>query len=206
MQKTKHIKGFTLVELLIALVITGIVLTAVATLAFAVGTANKTTNDLSLKQAQVRFTTLRIQDLIRYSKLICFAGSNDMAIWRADDNNDGKINIGELVYIESGTNQDHLRICEFPSTSSELINPGSIGTFASNWWSTYCSDAACTQVVPECSNVQFGFDVLPPQSGFVSITFDIVENNIIRQCQIAGKVRGPAINLLDGGDITGDDD
>jgi prepilin-type N-terminal cleavage/methylation domain-containing protein len=206
MQETKHIRGFTLVELLIALVITGIVLTAVATLAFAMGTANKATEDLSLKQAQVRFATLRIQDLIRHSRLICFAGNEDVAIWRADDNDDGKINIGELVYIEAGPDRDHLRICEFTSSDSTAINLGSINSFANNWWSVYCSDVDYTVIVPECSDVQLNLDVLPPQSGFVGITFNIVENNIVRQCQITGKVRGPAINQLNEGDITSDDD
>jgi prepilin-type N-terminal cleavage/methylation domain-containing protein len=206
MQKTKKTKGFTLVELLVALVITGIVLTAVATLAFAMGTANDVTGDLSLKQAQVRFATLRIQDLIRHSKLICFAGSDDIAFWRADDNNDGNINIGELVYIEAGPNRDHLQICEFSSSDSTAINLGSISTFADNWWSAYCSEADYIVVVPECGNVQFEFDILPPQSGFVGISFDVVENDIVRQCQITGKIRGPAVNLLNQGDITSDDD
>ncbi len=206
MQNTKQIKGFTLVELLIALVITAIVLTAVATLAFAMGTANNVTGDLSLKQAQVRFATLRIQDLIRHSKLICFAGSDDIAIWRADDNNDGNINIDELVYIEAGSDRDHLKICEFISSDSTAINLGSINSFANNWWSVYCSDADYTVVVPECSNVQFDLDILPPQSGLISITFDIVENNIVRQCQIIGKARSPAVNLLNEGNITSDDD
>ncbi len=207
MQKTKkYTKGFTLVELLIALVITAIVLTAVATLAFAMGTANKATDDLSLKQAQVRFATLRIQDLIRHSKLICFVGNDDMAIWQVDNNNDGKINIGELVYIEAGPNRDHLRICEFSSSDDTAINLDSISSFANNWWSVYCDGADYTVIVPECSDVRFNFDVLPPQSKFVSITFNIVENNIVRQCQITGKVRGPAINLLNEDDITSDDD
>jgi prepilin-type N-terminal cleavage/methylation domain-containing protein len=206
MRKKKHIKGFTLVELLIALVITCMILTAVATLAFAMGTANKATDDLSLKQAQIRFATLRIQDLIRHSKLICFAGNNDIAIWRADDNYDGNINIGELVYIEAGPNQDHLRICEFFSSDDTTINLGSISSYANSWWSVYCDDVGYTEVVPECSNVQFKLDVLPPQSRFVIITFNIIENNIVRQCQITGKIRGPAINLLNEGDITSDDD
>lgn len=206
MQKTKQTKGFTLVELLVAMVITGIVLSAVAALAFAMGTANDATDDLSLKQTQIRFATLRIQDLIRHSKLMCFAGSDDIAFWRADDNNDGNINIGELVYIEAGANKDHLRICEFSSSDDTAINLSSISTFADNWWSAYCSDADYIVVVPECSNVQFEFDILPPQSGFVGITFDVVENDIVRQCQITGKIRGPAVNLLNEGDITSDDD
>lgn len=203
---TRYEKAFTLVELLVALIVTSIVITAVATLAFALGTANDATDDLNLKQAQVRFTTLRIQELIRHSKLICFVSSDDLALWRADDNNDGNINIGELVYIEIGPNRDHLQLCEFPSSDSSVINLGSIDAIAANWWSAYSSDIDYTQVMPQCSNVQFGFDLLPPQSRFVSITFDLVENDIVRQCQITSKVRGWAGNLLDEGNITSDDD
>ncbi len=203
---TRYEKAFTLVELLVALIVTSIVMTAVATLAFALGTANDATDDLNLKQAQVRFTTLRIQELIRHSKLICFVGSGDLALWRADDNNDGNINIGELVYIEIGPNRDHLQLCEFPSSDSSVINLGSIGAIAANWWSAYSSDIDYTQVVPQCSNVQFGFDVLPPQSRFVSISFNYVEDNIVRQCQISAGIRGWAGNLLEGENIVSDDD
>ncbi len=55
--------------------------------------------------------------------------------------------------------------------------------------------------------MQFGFDELPPNSRFVTISFDIVENGIARQCQINATLRGWAGNLLDGsGNIVSDDD
>ena len=60
MRDVRYKRGFTLVELLLALIVTGIILTAVTTLAFAVGAANDATDDTSQKQAQVRFATLRI--------------------------------------------------------------------------------------------------------------------------------------------------
>jgi len=48
---------------------------------------------------------------------------------------------------------------------------------------------------------------LPPQSEFVTISFDVVENGITRQCQINATLRGRAGNLLDeGGNIVSDDD
>lgn len=206
MRETGSKKGFTLVELLVALVIAGIVLTSVATLAYAMGTANSVTDDLSLKQAQVRYATLSIQDLIRHSRLICFADSDEVVIWRADDNNDENINIGELTYIESGPNGDYLRICEFPSSNDAVINLSAIGPFTNNWWSIYCPDVDYIQVIPQCSNVKFSFDTSPPQSRFVGITFNYVENDIVRQCQITGQVRGWAGNLLEDGNITSDDD
>ena len=203
--------GFTLIELLVALVVTSIVVTAVVTMAYALDTANDYTNDTSKIQAQIRFAALRVSDLIRYSRLVCYVGSDDLAVWRADDDNDGKISISELVYIECGSALDHLRLCEFPSSNNTAINPGSIGSFASNWWSTYSSSVNYTTLVPQCSDVQFRFDVLPelPALGsrFVSISYDVVENGVTRQCQINAELRGRAGNLLDdSGNIVSDDD
>ncbi|MHC4076272.1 MAG: PilW family protein [Planctomycetota bacterium] len=66
MRQTGYKKGFTLAELLIALMVTSIILAAVATLAFAMGSANDTGDDISAKQAQVRYATLRICELIRH--------------------------------------------------------------------------------------------------------------------------------------------
>ena len=207
MKNTRFKNGLTLIELLLALVVTSIIMTAVATLAYAVSSANDATDDTSRKQAQIRSATLRISELIRHSRLICYADGDDIAVWRADDNDDGRINIGELVYIESGLANDYLYIGEFPSSDSTAIAISSIGSPSSNWWLAYSSDINYTRVIPQCSNVQFGFDVLPPQSKFVSINFNILENNIVRQYQISAALRGWAGNLLDGGgEIVSDDD
>ncbi len=204
MQNTRNENGFTLVELLVALIVTGIVLAAVATLAFAVGTANDATDDSSQKQAQVRYATLRISELIRHCKLICGTPGNDLAVWRADENDDGQININELVYIERGTGWDYLRLCEFPLSDTSPVNLSDIETLSTSSYSvTY------VRLVPQCSNVQFGFlPELPPKSSFVTISFDIVENDIVRRYQISAALRGWAGNLLDGSgnNIVSDDD
>ena len=206
MKDERNIKGLTLVELIVAMIVTSIVLTAAVTLAYALDTVNDVTDDTSKMQAQIRFAALRISELIRHSRLVCSATGDDLAVWRADDDNDGQISISELVYIECGSARDHLRLCEFPSSNNTAINLSSIGSFATNWWSAYSSETNYT-LMPECSNVQFGFDVLPPQSRFVTISFDVIENGIARQCQINAKLRGWAGNLLDGsGNIVSDDD
>ncbi len=204
MRDVRYKRGFTLVELLLALIVTGIILAAVTTLAFAVGAANDTTDDTSQKQSQVRYATLRISELIRHCKLICGTPSGEIAIWRADNNGDGQININELVYIERGAGGDYLRLCEFPSSDTTPVELSDISTLST-------SDYIVTYVplVPQCSNVEFGFlPELPPQSRFVSISFDVVENDIVRQYQISAALRGWAGNLLDGsGDnIVSDDD
>jgi prepilin-type N-terminal cleavage/methylation domain-containing protein len=208
MINNRYKKGLTLIELVIALIVTSIIVTAVVTLAYALDTANKFTEDTCKTQVQIRFATLRISDLIRHCRLVCYAGSDDLAVWRADDDNDGNISISELVYIECGSSQDHLQLCEFPSSNNTPINPVSIGSFASNWWSTYSASVDYTTLIPQCSNVQFGFDVLPVlESRFVSISFDVVEEGVARQCQINATLRGRAGNLLDeSGNIVSDDD
>ncbi|MHC4324031.1 MAG: PilW family protein [Planctomycetota bacterium] len=206
----RYKKGLTLIELLIAMIVTSIVLTAVVTLAYALDTVNDATNDTSRRQAEIRFATVRISDLIRHCKLVCYASTDELAVWTSDENNDGKINIGELVYLEAGAAHDYLRICEFPSTNSTVIDLGTIDGLATNWWSAYSADVDYMILMPECSNVTFYIDdlVSQPKSRLVSITFDIVENGFVRQCQISATLRGWAGNLLDasGGNIVSDDD
>ena len=207
MKNERKRDGLALIELIIAMIVTSIVATAVVTLAYAMDTANDVTDDASKKQTRIRFAALRISELIRHSRLVCYAGGDDIAVWRADDDNDSQISISELVYVECGSAQAYLRLCEFPSSNNTAINLDSIDSFATNWWSTYSSGANYTELMPECSNVQFGLDVLPAQSRFVTISFDVVENGINRQCQINATLRGWAGNLLDeGGNIISDDD
>ena len=198
----RYKKGLTLIELLVALIVTSIVLTAVVTLSYALDTVNDVTDETSKKQAQIRFAALRVSELIRHCKLICGTPGGELAVWRADDG-DGQININELVYIERGTENGYLRLCEFPSNDTSLVNLSDIETLSTSGY-----DVTYVPLIPECSNVQFGFDVLPPQSRFVTISFDVVENGIARQCQINATLRGWAGNLLDasGGNIVSDDD
>lgn len=207
MRDTRYENGFTLVELLVALVITSIVLTAVATLAFALGTVHESTDDRAEKQAQVRFTTLRISELIRHCKLICSTGSNDLALWRADDNGNGQININELVYIERGSNGDHIRLYECNSASNPVIMLSDIDSVGTSWWLGFYDSETYVGLVPQCANVQFRFDASAPQSKFASISFELSENDDVRQYQISACLRGRAGHLLDGnGNIVSDDD
>ncbi|MHC4726801.1 MAG: PilW family protein [Planctomycetota bacterium] len=203
MRNVQYRTGFTLIELLLALIVTGIILAAVTTLAFAVGVANDTTDDTIQKQAQVRYATLRISDLIRRCKLICGTPNGDLALWRADNNADGQININELVYIERGVGENYLRLCEFPSSDTSIVILSDIQTLSTGAYSvTYVT------LVPECSNVEFSLDVATPYSRFVSISFDVLENNIVHQYQINAALSGWAGNLLDAGgnNIVSDDD
>lgn len=203
--------GFTLAELLVALTVSSIILAAVAALAYAVGSANDSTDDTERKQAQVRYTTLRISELIRHCKLICFAGTDDFTVWRGDDNEDGQINASELVIIESGSNgeYEYLQLCDFPDGGADPVALSDIRAYSTNWWSSL--GIRRTVLIPECSNVRL--DVLPEEvlaveCRFVNISFDLFENGISKQYQVSGYVRSWGGNLLnDAGDgFVSDDD
>ena len=211
MSDTRHKNGLTLIELLVAMVVTSIVMTAVATLAFAVSSANKTTDNTSRKQAQIRFATLRISELIRHSKLICHVTNEEMLVWRADDapGGDNGINVGELVYIETSGNT--IRLMDFVDVPVFLQPPQSFTLAQLSglkiWFISQCTERYAV-LVPECSNVQFGFlPALPPRSRFVTISFDVLENGVEHRHQINAALLGWAGNLLGASDdIVSDDD
>lgn len=208
MLNTRYENGFTFVELLVALVVASIVFVSVATLAYALGTANETSDDTSQKQAQVRIATLRISELIRQCKLICGTPGDDLAVWRADDNGNGQINPQELVYLEMGQDRNYVKLLDFPSAPDWRVTLSSImGGTAKQELILLC-DERRTQLVPVCSNAQVVLDLLPPWSKSVSISFDLVENGIIRQYQISAALRGWAGHLLetDGSCLVSDDD
>jgi prepilin-type N-terminal cleavage/methylation domain-containing protein len=183
MRDMRHEEGFTLVELLVALMVTSIIFVAVGALAYTLGAVNDATNDMAEKQAQVRYATLRISELVRHSKLICGAAGNSITIWKSDDNNNSAIDTNEKVYVEAAEGGIRLR--------ESNINQ--------------------TILIPQCSNVQFQFDepALPVmERKFVSISFDVVENGVTRRYEIGAALRGWSGNLLNaaGTAVSSDDD
>jgi len=187
--RPKHnFNGFTLVELLVALMVTSIIFAAVATLAYALGTANDATDDRAEKQAQVRYASLRISELIKYSKLVYAASESEIVLWLDYDKDEHLDESTELVVIKKvGLENGDIQLCEFNSAPEPVV------------------------LIRRCSNVQFRFDepLLPPMKRkFVSISFDLVENDVACQYQISAALRGWAGHLLNeaGDAIVSDDD
>ena len=205
-QNTRYGKGYTLIELLVALIVSSIILAAVATLAFAMSSANDASDDTSIKQAQLRYATLRISELVRHCKLICGTPGNDLAVWKADTNGNGLININELVYIEREADANCLSLCEFPASATSTVTLSGIETLSPESYSK--SSITRATLIPQCSNVTFLTDASPPLTKFLSISFDLVENNAVRHYQINTALRGWAGNLLNaaGDAIVSDDD
>lgn len=93
-------KAFTLAELLIALMVTSIILSAVASLAYSLGTANKITSQMGLNQALLRKVTVRISELIRKSNQVLSADPTSVVLW-ADANADGVVDATEQITIQT---------------------------------------------------------------------------------------------------------
>lgn len=207
MRRAVFKKGFTLVELLVALIVTSVILTAVSTLAFALSSANKSTGEANHMQAQVRITELKLQDILRNCCLVCATSSSDIAVWLTDKNNDNKINIGELVYIERGSAKDHIQICTFPSINNSEIAISSIKAFSTNWWLAYSSKVEYVKLLTGCSDVEFKFDVSPPNSKFLNISFGLPGGSLVNKYEINAALRSRKSNLLStSGSIVSDED
>lgn len=203
-----RLKGFTLAELLVAMTVTAIIMASVATLAYAMGSVNDSSDQASLKQAQVRYATLKIGELLKHCRLICGTPDSDLVIWRADDNGDKYINPREIVYIEVQNGGTALGLLEFTSSSTGTVPLGNLEssnykTFLSNW----CGGKR-TALVLNCQNIRFYPADVDVWDKFVSVSFNLVENGVVRNYQIDGALRGWAGNLLDatGTQVISDDD
>lgn len=212
--------GFTLVELLIALCISGIILAAAATLAYAMNSAYDSSDEFNRKQSQVRYAASKLSDLIGYCKLVCAKPGNNLVLWKADNNPaNGKIDVTELAYIDIG-NCDCVKILEFSSCpnwlnswftglSLPLDQLGQTATknlFVSNSVTKY------TIAIPQCSEAQIKLDVSgsAPLSYAknVNISFVLMENGVNHQYELNASLKARTGNILNsnGYGIVGDDD
>ncbi len=208
MKTTRTKKAFTLVELLITMVVTGIILLAVTTLAFAMSSASRSTDDTILTEALLRQTRLRIGELLRTCKLICAAPGNDLAIWQDDTNGDGKINVSELVYIERGDGLNTLRLCLFAPGQNDPIDLSSLAVAATKASLVAKYAEIYVPLIPACHNVRFGLDKAPPLTRRVTVSFDAGEPGAAHPYEVNVTLRAWAGHLLnsDGTALVSDDD
>jgi len=173
--------------------------------------ANDATDDTSSKQAQVRYATLRVSNLIRHCKLICSATDSFIAIWATDANKNGRININELVYIQKGPAPD-LRICQFPSsyTAEKSLAEVAMLSLDSYGIIPVILVSECHEIQLKCYDSNLVVITSPPwtRTRFINITFKLIENGLEHQYQINSALHSWAGNLLgtDGQSIVSDDD
>jgi len=209
MPETRPVRAFTLVELMVGLMVTSIILTAVATLAFAMSSASTAGGDSASREAVIRHTTLYLSELIGNCKLICAAPDKDLVLWRADDNNNGRINVNELIYIERGSACNMLRLCQFSAAGNPEKTLAQLELPLTKLQLRNLYSLKYTPLISDCNNVQFGFlDASPPRTGLLAITFGFVEDGVYQRYETVAAVRGRADYLLSTSNeiVTSDDD
>ncbi len=162
----------------------------------AVRSANVGIGDTRAKQAQVRYSTRRISELIRHCKLICNISEDGMAIWRADDNADGVINVNEMITLSWEAGED-MWLNEYYSATNKEIILGSITSGSGTNWIKVSYDCTSVRVIPQCSNVEVVFDEDPPETRFVGISFDLLEREDTKHYQVNATLRGLPDNVVE---------
>ena len=208
--RKSHCNGFSLAELIIALMVTSIVLTAAVTLSYALSSAYDSTGDIGEKQAQVRYTNMRITELIRHSMLICAWFYGDLVVWRADDNADNQINVSEVVYIETGFGGSYIRLLQFTPNAGDDQNI-SLNLVQRSYLKSVLSSRypqVRTTLIEKCDGVKIILDDYPPYTKLVNIMFSIEEHNQVRTYQISTNLRCWAGHLIKTSSelVTQDDD
>ena len=188
----KNRAGFTTAELLVALSVCAIVFTAVASLAFAIGSANRYSEERSDHQMALRCATVRITDLVKRSIMAFATPDGSIALWTGDNNNNGRINGSELVYIETDAAGEVLRLLDFPG-QSQSVTIGEIEAGTAKTDLINNTDERYINLLPECSNIRLTLD---DSDTFVNILFDLTENNTTTPYQICAALRCSADHLL----------
>jgi len=219
MKINKRHSGFTLAELLVALMITSLILGAVAAIAYAMGSANDNAEISGTAQAQVRFTSNWINEKIKFSRMIFDIPGEGIAVWVNDNGFDGfgegddKVNPGELTILRF--NENNLEYKEYsPKFASESwfaqkeftvseIQSGIAQTFLDS----QCVETPPITVVSDTSNGRFVLDTFAPYTRQVTIEFEIEENGVSKPHKINTAVLGWAGHLLNAsGEIVSSDD
>ena len=109
MKRQSKNHGFTLVEMMVALMIASIVLAAVATLAGATTAADQATDQMGREQAQLRMVSVYLTDLIRRANLVTISAVNGFQLWH-DNNADGLKTVDEVTLVVRGADGNTLTI------------------------------------------------------------------------------------------------
>ena len=135
MKRQSRNLGFTLVEMMVALIVASIVLAAVATLAGATTAADQVTDQMGREQSQLRMVSMHLTDLIRRANRVEISAVNGFQLWH-DTNADGFETADELTLVVRGADGNTL-----------TIGAGETHSQCENISFTYDEDSPATQFI-----------------------------------------------------------
>jgi type II secretory pathway pseudopilin PulG len=118
--------GVMLVEILLALAITGMVAAGVASLLFAVSGGTKDRQELRRRNVRVDVLAARIDAAIRSSSMVLGRDSRCLVLWVSDTKPNGAPDLSELRRIEWDSTTKQMRCFEAPAT----LNPADDTAYA----------------------------------------------------------------------------
>ena len=206
LKQRKPLTGFTLAELLMAVLVMSIILAAVATLSFTLGSANDSADNTSDVYSKVRYATMYLGELVKNSKLVCANSGSSVAIWRADYNGNSQIDPNEIVYIEYDGSNNCLKLISFNPTGAVASFPRTLDLIgngqARTWLQANCRKED-PNLIDNCSGVKFETVPAPPRTERLNIFFTISQHKY----QITAQLRCYAGYLLnDANEINPNDD
>ncbi len=210
--------AFTLVELLVALTVSSVILSAVAALAYTATSADDVSDAMAQMNTTARATQLRISDLIRKSRLIGGAPSDDIVVWANDDGYagvgvaDNAINPGELVFLE--VLADRINIVTYiPKSWAQLWFESKAFTI-DNIKTGYAKSEIVKRcyrhevaILSQATNLTCTLNSSPPYTRRLTFSFDLNAGGITRNYQFTAGLRGYSRHLIDNfGEIATPDD
>lgn len=162
--KSTQRRGFTLVELLVALMVTAVVLTAAATMAGALSSGKAASDQACRNGAYLMQLESRLSDLIMRANGVLSADGQKIVLWH-DHNGDGFGAISEY-------------------TSLEIENTGRFVIYKN-------SEPMNKEAYAECRNILFLADNADAaQIKNLTIQWDMTENGISQAYSVCGTLRG----------------
>ncbi len=164
-------KGLTLIELLLAVTITGLIGGGVVAMMVAVAYGTSSSRDL--RSLVVKSATIdgRLGAAIRSSRQVLAVGTDYCILWAADDDDDSATDNAEVRLIERDPTTDELNSYANAGAAGGYVNAA---TFRSAAKASYPVELWGTGVTA----VSFATDAAPPATALVSYSFTLQDADL----------------------------
>ena len=108
----RRCRGMTLVELLLGLSSTALIGAAIAAMLSAVSYGTSSSRDMRSLVVRNKVISARFSAAVRDARLVLATGADYIVLWRLDDNENGRPNLGEIQWIELDGETNRLRCFE----------------------------------------------------------------------------------------------
>jgi type II secretory pathway component PulJ len=115
-------RGLLLVEVLLALALSGMIAAAVAAMLFALANGSRDRQDLRHRNARADVLSARIDTAVRSSSMLLGRDANCIVLWVADSRKNGKPDLSELRRIQWDAASKQVRCYQAPAGIADADN------------------------------------------------------------------------------------